>query len=94
MIRISKTTQNIESIILCEKNDSKNSIKIDSFVIMPGVTNYNNIYSIEKNLFFDGIDSYIVIEFNNESNLDRFFIQLLREIKLNQVTNVNIDSIK
>jgi hypothetical protein len=94
MIRISKTTQNIESITLCEKNDSKNSIKIDSFIIMPGVTTYNNIYSIEKNLFFDGIDSYIVIDFNNESNLDRFFIQLLREIKLNQVTNVNIDSIK
>jgi hypothetical protein len=94
MIRISKTTQNVESITLCEKNDSKNSIKIDSFVIMPGVTTYNNIYSIEKNLFFDGIYSYVVIEFNNESNLDRFFIQLLREIKLNQVTNVNIDSIK
>lgn len=63
---------------------------IDSFVIIPGVTQYKNIYTTENWLFFAQEDykHNIVVEFVNEGELDRFFTMLMREIKLNQLINV------
>jgi hypothetical protein len=62
--------------------------EIDSFAIIPGVTTYNNIYTKENWIVFDSHDSYIGVQFSNESDLDRFFTMLMREIKLNQLINV------
>jgi hypothetical protein len=62
--------------------------ELDSFVIIPGVTQYNHIYSTGNWLVFDSHDSYIGVQFSNESDLDRFFTMLMREIKLNQLINV------
>ena len=63
---------------------------IDSFIIIPGVTEYKNIYTNANWLFFDQGDykQSISIEFVNEGELDRFFTMLMREIKLNQLINV------
>ena len=63
---------------------------IDSFVIIPGVTTYKTIYTNANWLFFSQEDykQSIVIEFVNEGELDRFFTMLMREIKLNQLINV------
>ncbi len=64
---------------------------IDSFVIIPGVTTYKTIYTNENWLFFSQEDykQSIVIEFVNEGELDRFFTMLMRDIKLNQITNID-----
>ena len=63
---------------------------IDSFVIIPGVTTYKTIYTNANWLFFsqEDYEQSIVIEFVNEGELDRFFTMLMREIKLNQLINV------
>ena len=91
MLRITKNTNKIVSIQLCTKEAVDPSYKnpeLDSFVIIPGVTQYNHIYSTGNWLVFDSHDSYIVVQFSNESDLDRFFTMLMREIKLNQLINV------
>ena len=64
---------------------------IDSFVIITGVTTYKNIYTNGNWLFFSQEDykQSIVIEFVNEGELDRFFTMLMRDIKLNQITNID-----
>jgi hypothetical protein len=69
---------------------------IDSFVIMPGVTHYKNIYTNGNYLFFSQEDykQSITIEFTNEGELDRFFTMLMREIKLNQLINVETKNTK
>ena len=91
MLRITKNTNKIVSIQLCTKDVVDPSYKnpeLDSFVIIPGVTQYNHIYSTGNWLVFDSHDSYIGVQFSNESDLDRFFTMLMREIKLNQLINV------
>jgi len=91
MLRITKNTNKIVSIQLCTKevvDPSYKNPELDSFVIIPGVTQYNHIYSTGNWLVFDSHDSYIVVQFSNESDLDRFFTMLMREIKLNQLINV------
>jgi len=91
MLRITKNTNKIVSIQLCTKEAVDPSYKnpeLDSFVIIPGVTQYNHIYSTGNWLVFDSHDSYIGVQFSNESDLDRFFTILMREIKLNQLINV------
>ena len=90
-MRITKNTNKIVSIQLCTKevvDPSYKNPELDSFVIIPGVTQYNHIYSTGNWLVFDSHDSYIVVQFSNESDLDRFFTMLMREIKLNQLINV------
>jgi hypothetical protein len=62
--------------------------ELDSFIIIPGVTQYNHIYSTNNWICFDNKDSYIAVEFASEGELDRFFTMLMREIKLNQLINV------
>jgi hypothetical protein len=63
---------------------------------MIGVTQYKNIYTIGKYLFFehDNYEQSITIEFVNEGELDRFFTMLMREIKLNQLINVETKNTK
>jgi hypothetical protein len=93
MLRISKRN-GIQSIKWYTKEDmdpAYNGTELDSFVIIPGVTHYQHIYTSNKYICFDSKSSYISVEFNSESDLERYFIQLMREIKLNQITNVNVD---
>lgn len=95
MLRITKNTNRIVSIHISTKEQVPENYtppEIDSFVIIPGVTNYNHIYSKGNWIIFDGSDSYIYVNFSSEGDLERFFIQLMRDIKLNQITNVSIET--
>jgi hypothetical protein len=89
MLRISKNMGKISSI-------KRGDFEIDSFVIIPSVTQYKNIYTNLNRLFFDQGDykQSIVIEFTTEGELDRFFTVLMREIKLNQLINVETKNTK
>jgi hypothetical protein len=89
MLRI---TKNMGKIISMKRGD----FPIDSFVIIPGVTHYKNIYTNGNYLFFSQEDykQSITIEFTNEGELDRFFTMLMREIKLNQLINVEAKNTK
>ena len=89
MLRI---TKNMGKIISMKRGD----FPIDSFVIIPGVTTYKNIYTNGNWLFFSQEDykQSITIEFTNEGELDRFFTMLMREIKLNQLINVETKNTK
>jgi hypothetical protein len=94
MIRISKTTQKVSDLRWFTKEEIDMNYKgteIDSFVIIPGVTQYQHIYSSKNWLIFDSKTSYIGVQFTSEADLERYFIQIMREIKLNQITNVNVD---
>ena len=94
MIRITKTTPKVLSIKWFTKEEVDPGYvgnPIDSFVLIPGVTQYQHVYSSGKWLCFDSDRSYIGVEFSSEVDLERFFTQLIREIKLNQITNVNVD---
>lgn len=94
MLRITKTNgiENIKWFTKEEVDPSYQGNELDSFVIIPGVTNYQHIYSKDNWLVFDSKDSYIGIKFSSVGELERYFIQLLRDIKLNQITNVSIDT--
>jgi hypothetical protein len=89
MLRVTKNMGRISSM-------KKGDFPIDSFVIIPGVTQYKNIYTSENWLFFgqDDHKQSITIEFINEGELDRFFTMLMREIKLNQLINVETKNTK
>jgi hypothetical protein len=80
MLRISKNSGRIEAI-------KRNSQNIDSFVIIPGVTTYSSIFSQGKVLWFTSLDpsSTITLYFTTDSDLERFFTTLLRDIKINQI---------
>jgi hypothetical protein len=95
MLRISKNTNKIVSIQMSTKQEVTEGYtppEIDSFVIIPGVTTYNNIYTKENWIVFDSHDSYIGVQFSNVADLERFFIQLMRDIKINQITNISVDT--
>lgn len=97
MLRISKNTNKIVSIRISTKQEVPEGYtppEIDSFVIIPGVTTYNNIYTKENWIVFDSRDSYIEVQFSNVSDLERFFTVLMREIKLNQIINFESKDIK
>jgi hypothetical protein len=94
MLRISKNTNRIFSIKWYTKEEldsNYNGNELDSFVIIPGVTQYQHIYTKEKWIVFDSSSSYISVEFSSVADLERFFVQLMRDIKLNQITNINVD---
>lgn len=80
MLRITKNSGRIESI-------KRNNQDIDSFVIIPGITIYSSIFSKGKVLWFASLDasSTITLYFTTESDLERFFTTLLRDIKINQI---------
>lgn len=87
MLRITKNMGKISSIKIGE-ND------IDSFLLIPGITIYQGIYSKSNSLWFQASEYLrsIRVDFATESDLERFFIQLMRDIKLNQITNVTVDT--
>jgi hypothetical protein len=93
MLRITKSNgvQSIKWFTKEEMDPVYNGTDLDSFVIIPGVTHYQHIYTANNYICFDSEKSYIAVEFGSESDLERYFIQLLREIKLNQITNINFD---
>jgi len=94
MLRITKITPKVVNLKWFTKEEMDVDYKgteIDSVVIIPGVTQYQHIYSSKNWLIFDSKTSYIGVEFSSEGDLERYFIQLMREIKLNQITNVNVD---
>lgn len=80
MWRISKESYRIKSLKRVGK-------EIDSIIIIPGVSTYENIYTKQNFLYFSNNDytKSIVIEFISEGDLDRFFTQMMRENKLNQI---------
>lgn len=95
MLRISKNSNKIVSIVIGTKevmDEGYEPSEIDSFVIIPGVTQYNHIYSKNNWLIFDSKDTYLSVQFSNENDLERFFIQLMRDIKINQITNVSVET--
>jgi len=94
MIRITKNTPKVTELkwfTKAEVDPGYNGNPIDSFVIIPGVTQYKHIYTMGQWLCFDSDNSYIGVQFTSESDLERYFLQLMREIKLNQITNINVD---
>lgn len=94
MLRITKETSKVVSIKWYTKEEVDPGYQgndIDSVIIIPGVTQYQHIYTSGKFLCFDSKNSYIGVEFNSETDLERYFIQFMREIKLNQITNINFD---
>ena len=80
MWRISKESYRIKSL-------KRGDYDIDSIIIIPGVSTYENIYTKQNFLYFSNNDytKSIVIEFISEGDLDRFFTQMMRENKLNQI---------
>jgi hypothetical protein len=80
MWRISKETNKIKSI-------KRGDYDVDSVIVIPGVCSYENIYTKQNFLYFSNSDwtKSIVVEFISEGDLDRFFTQLSRENKLNQI---------
>ncbi len=89
MLRISKNMGKISSM-------KRGDFEIDSFVIIPSVTQYKNIYTNLNRLFFDQGDykQSIVVDFITADELDRYFTVLMREIKLNQLINVETKNTK
>lgn len=91
MLRITKNMGRITSMSRTPL-DSMMSLDIDSLLIIPGVTNYSGIYAREKKLMFVELSGSVVeIEFVTEGDLERFFSQLMREVKLSQILDINID---
>jgi len=91
MLRITKNMGRITNIIRT-KSDGMLSNEIDSFIIIPGVTTYTGIYSMGNRLNFVELTGGVIeMEFATEGDLERFFSKLLREVKLNQLLDINID---
>ena len=80
MWRISKESYRIKSL-------KRGDYDIDSIIIIPGVSSYENIYTKQNLLYFSNNDynKSIAIEFISEGDLDRFFAQMMRENKINQI---------
>lgn len=80
MWRISKESYRIKSL-------KRGDYDIDSIIIIPGVSSYENIYTKQNFLYFSNNDynKSIAIEFISEGDLDRFFAQIMRENKINQI---------
>ena len=85
MIRISNNTSKVISIKRYYK-ETDDSTDVDSFVIIPGVTIYSSIYQRKNTLVFvEQTGNSLIVEFLSEGDLERFFIQLMRDTKLNQL---------
>jgi|SaaInlV_100m_DNA_2_1039680.scaffolds.fasta_scaffold04730_5 hypothetical protein len=90
MIRISNNTSKVISIKRYYK-ETDDSTDVDSFVIIPGVTIYSSIYQRKNTLVFvEQTGNSLIVEFLSEGDLERFFIQLMRDTKLNQLM-YNVD---
>jgi hypothetical protein len=85
MFRISKNSHNIISILI--RYDVGGEGSVDSLFIIPGVTYYKNIYSIKNYLVLENDKSSVSVEFKTEADLEKFFIQLIRDIKIDKIIN-------
>lgn len=93
MLRVKKDSNGIKSInrYFHDSPPSMNT-ELDSFILIPGITLYTGIYTRGANLVFvEQTGNTIVAEFNSEGELERFFTQLSRDIKLSQLLNINIE---
>ena len=92
MIRISSNTNKVVSIKRYYK-ENDDSVDVDSFLIIPGVTIYNSIYQRSNTLVFvERTGNSLIIEFISEGDVERFFIQLMRDNKISQLINVDPNS--
>lgn len=85
MFKISKNFHNIVSITIITKNLIRK--QVDNIFIIPGVSYYRNIYSLKESLIFENDNSSIEIVFTSDVDLEKFFLQLMREIKIDKIIN-------
>jgi hypothetical protein len=80
MWRVSKETRGIKSI-------KRGDYDIDSILIIPGVCLFESIYTKQNFLYFSNNDysKSIIVEFSSEGDLERFFTQMMRDNKINQI---------
>ena len=93
MIRVKSDTKGITSIKrYYTVGDSQMECEVDSFIIIPGVTLYNGIFSTNGNClnFVERgqMGNTLLVEFINDGELERFFTQIFRDIKLNQLVDI------
>lgn len=90
MIVIDKKRFNVSDITINYNSVDKNNIEpckinVDSFLLIPGVTMYKNIYSVKNNLFLENGDSFIQILFESDSDVYKFYNTITREIKIEHI---------
>lgn len=63
--------------------------QVDDFIIIPGVTMYEHIYVTGNTMVFinDKNRNNAFVEFNNRTEIDKFFIQFSRDLKLISLLN-------
>lgn len=61
--------------------------QVDDFIIIPGVTEYEHIYVTGNTMVFINDRNNAVVEFNNRTEIDKFFIQFSRDLKLINLLN-------
>ena len=86
MIRISKGNK-VQKIMI-------GSSEVSSVFIIPGVTNYTNVFTYGNMLCLsnNNADESANIIFANESELERFVMQLMKDMKgVNAPINVNVE---
>lgn len=88
-----KVSSNFNKIVSIKRHFRENGddVIIDSFLIIPGVTIYNSIYQRSNTLVFvEQTGNSLLVEFLTEGDVERYYTQLLRDTKLNQLMN-NVD---
>lgn len=85
MIRISKGNK-VQKIMI-------GSAEVSSVFIIPGVTNYTNVFTYGNLLCLsnDKQEESANIYFANESDLERFVFQLMSEMRGTSPINVNVE---
>lgn len=61
--------------------------QVDDFIIIPGVTEYEHIYVTGNTMVFINDRNNAVVEFHNRTEIDKFFIQFSRDLKLISLLN-------
>jgi len=87
MIRISKGQNNIQKILI-------GNSEVSSVFLIPGVTNYTNVFTYGNMLCFSNekAEESANILFANEADLERFAMQLMKDMKgTNAPINVNVE---
>ena len=86
MIRITKGNK-VQKILI-------GTSEVSSVFIIPGVTNYTNVFTYGNMLCLsnNNADESANIIFANESELERFVMQLMKDMKgVNAPINVNVE---
>lgn len=87
MIRISKGQNNIQKILI-------GNSEVSSVFLIPGVTNYTNVFTYGNMLCFSNekAEESTNILFANESDLERFAAQFVKDMKnISAPINVNVE---